>query len=117
MEIWNTAWVAWVPSCRLVAGLSGCPTKLARNAFCFPTFDVVMKRYFFDLRDGDVISPDEEGMESPDIEAVQEEAARSLADVAKDAVRSRGRHVFGHWMAIEVRDDTGPVLVPTFLGS
>ena len=95
-------------------GLSGCPTKLARNAFCFPTFDVVMKRYFFDLRDGDVISPDEEGMELPDIEAVQEEAARSLADVAKDAVRSRGRHVFGHWMAIEVRDEAGPVLQAKF---
>ena len=30
-----------------------------------------------------VISSDEEGMELPDIEAVQEEAARSLADVAK----------------------------------
>ena len=88
--------------------------KPARNYFCLPTFDAVMKRYFFDLRDGDVISPDEEGMESPDIEAVQEEAARSLADVAKDAVRSRGRHVFGHWMAIEVRDEAGPVLQAKF---
>ena len=61
-----------------------------------------------------VISSDEEGMELPDIEAVQEEAARSLADVAKDAVRDRGRHVFGHWMAIEVRDEAGPVLQAKF---
>ena len=40
-----------------------------------------MKRYFFDLRDGDELTPDDEGVELSTMEAVQEEAARSLADM------------------------------------
>ena len=44
-----------------------------------------MKRYFFDLRDGDELTPDDEGLELSTMEAVQEEAARSLADMARDA--------------------------------
>ncbi|WP_456685706.1 DUF6894 family protein, partial [Bradyrhizobium sp. P5_C11_2] len=39
-----------------------------------------MKRYYFDIREGDEIIPDEEGLELSTIEKVQEEAARSLAD-------------------------------------
>jgi ATP dependent DNA ligase-like protein/uncharacterized protein DUF6894 len=39
------------------------------------------KRNYFDLREGDDIAPDEEGMELT-IEAVQEEAPRALADMA-----------------------------------
>ncbi|WP_309142534.1 DUF6894 family protein [Bradyrhizobium sp. sGM-13] len=46
-----------------------------------------MRRYYFDLRDGDDLAPDEEGLDLPNIERVQEEAARSLADMARDAVR------------------------------
>jgi hypothetical protein len=64
------------------------------------------KRYYFDLRDGDALSVDEEGVELPDIEAVQKEATRSLADMAKD----RPLNASGHRMAIEVRDDAGPLL-------
>ena len=41
-----------------------------------------MKRYFFDLRDGDELTPDDEGLELSTMEAVQEEAARSLAPQA-----------------------------------
>jgi Domain of unknown function (DUF6894) len=72
-----------------------------------------MKRYYFDLRDDDSLAVDEEGLELPGIQAVQEEAARSLVDMTKSAVAalqsSSGRH-----MAIEVRDDTGPVLQVRF---
>ncbi|CUU18009.1 hypothetical protein CDS [Bradyrhizobium sp.] len=39
---------------------------------------------------------------------MQEEAARSLADMARDAVRTPGDG--SHQMSIEVRDDGGPVL-------
>jgi hypothetical protein len=46
-----------------------------------------MPRYYFDMREGDEIAPDDEGMELHTIEAVQEEAARSLADMARDAIR------------------------------
>ena len=73
-----------------------------------------MKRYFFDLRDGDVLAPDEEGIELPDIESVQEEAALSLADMAHHADRTEHKHSAGHRMAIEVRDDSGPVFKVLF---
>lgn len=49
-----------------------------------------MKRYYFDLREGDEIFPDEEGLELSTLAKVQEEAARSLADMARDSVRSLG---------------------------
>jgi hypothetical protein len=45
-----------------------------------------MKRYFFDIREGDQVAIDEEGKELPHVEAAQEEAARSLADLARDKI-------------------------------
>ena len=67
-----------------------------------------MRRYYFDIREGDEIFPDEEGLELATIEKVQEEAARSLADMARDAVGTLGTS--GQQMSIEVRDESGPVL-------
>jgi hypothetical protein len=54
-------------------------------------------------------------MELRDMDSVQEEAARSLADMARDAVRrpTHDRNV-NHQMAIEVRDDHGAVLQVKF---
>jgi uncharacterized protein YfcZ (UPF0381/DUF406 family) len=72
-----------------------------------------MKRFYFDIREGEEIIPDEEGLELSTIEKVQEEAARSLADMARDAIRARGDGG-SHEMAIEVRDDSGPVLEVKF---
>ena len=54
-----------------------------------------------------------EGLELPSIERVQEEAARSLADVVRDAVR-KNHDGAGRQRAIEVRDDSGPVLQVKF---
>ena len=68
-----------------------------------------MARYYFDLRDGNVVMPDDDGLDLPDIDAVQVEAARSLADMVRDAVHCRPLHSY----AIEVRDDNGPVLEAT----
>jgi hypothetical protein len=69
-----------------------------------------MKRYFFDIRDGDILAVDEEGMELPNIRAAQEEAALSLADMTRDRISSKPR-----WhIAIEVRDDDGPVMEASF---
>ncbi|WP_166307189.1 hypothetical protein V5279_12185 [Bradyrhizobium sp. 26S5] len=65
-----------------------------------------MTRYYFDLRDGGGLAIDEEGLVMPDLAAVQEEAARALADMVRDSVR-------GHSLdqiAIEVRDGDGLVL-------
>ena len=72
-----------------------------------------MTRYFFDIREGSQFAPDEEGLDLPSLEAVQEEAARSLADMARDSVRGEpdGK---AHDMAIEVRDENGPVMQVTF---
>ncbi len=65
-----------------------------------------MPRYYFDLRDGDALAMDEEGLELLNLEAAQEEAALSLADMTRDALRGYP----SHGMAVEVRDDTGPLL-------
>jgi hypothetical protein len=73
-----------------------------------------MKRYYFDVRHGDQITPDEEGMEFPDIATVQREAAFSLADVTKDIIQRRQGDGLASLLAIEVRDDEGPVLQARF---
>jgi uncharacterized protein DUF6894 len=74
---------------------------------------VPVPRYYFDIREGDEFALDDEGLELSSIQAVQEEAARSLADIARDAVR---KHLdgAGQRMAVEVRDDSGPVLQVRF---
>ncbi|MBR0826732.1 hypothetical protein JQ596_14375 [Bradyrhizobium manausense] len=69
-----------------------------------------MKRYYFDMRDADVIAPDEEGLELPSIKAAQVEAAQALADMARDAARGLGEDSPDRQLSIEVRDDDGPVL-------
>jgi hypothetical protein len=49
----------------------------------------------------------DQGLKLPDIEAVQEEAARLLVDMAKDAVRGRRFDGFGRGVDVEVRDEDG----------
>jgi hypothetical protein len=71
----------------------------------------LMTRYFFDIREGDSIVPDEEGLEFPHVEAAQEEAADSLADLVRDKIRGQP-HCH---MAIEVRDNAGPVVEARFV--
>lgn len=72
-----------------------------------------MARYFFDMRDGDEVLAGEEGMELPTIDAVRDEAAHSLADMARDEVPPSGNGPARH-MAIEVRDGDGPVMHARF---
>ncbi|MBR1126292.1 hypothetical protein JQ628_32570 [Bradyrhizobium lablabi] len=52
-------------------------------------------------------------MELPSVEAMQEEAAYSLADMAKETV-ARTSNCGRRRMAIEVRDDNGPVMKALF---
>jgi hypothetical protein len=66
-----------------------------------------MARYYFDIRDEDGTTPDDEGLELRNLQLVQDEAARSLADMARDAVRMNASN---QSMAIQVRDDEGPVM-------
>ncbi|WP_409363521.1 DUF6894 family protein [Bradyrhizobium liaoningense] len=45
---------------------------------------------------------------------MQAEAAKSLADMARDAVHTYPPTAGSHRMAIEVRDETGPVMQVKF---
>jgi hypothetical protein len=65
--------------------------------------------YYFDLREGDNLFPDEEGIELAGVDAAQQEAVCTIAEMARNAIR-RYPDGGGHLMGIEVRDDNGPVL-------
>jgi len=69
-----------------------------------------MPRYYFDLLEGDVLAVDDEGLELSSLRAVQAEAAKSLADMARDAVHGFPPAAGQQNMAIEVRDNCGPLL-------
>ena len=73
-----------------------------------------MPRYYFDLRDNDELAVDDEGLELFTLQAVQIEAARSLVDMARQLIWTKAETVMGHRMAIEVRDEHGPVLQAKF---
>jgi hypothetical protein len=68
-----------------------------------------MTIYYFDLRDGDELVADGEGVELRDMRAVQKEAARALAGFAWD-ILGRFNGAQSHRMAIEVRSRRGPVM-------
>ena len=68
-----------------------------------------MRRYYFDVIDECGVAVDDEGLELRDLRAAQEEAARSMADAARDAVIRQPAGALAH-MSIEVRDDDGPVM-------
>jgi hypothetical protein len=73
-----------------------------------------MALYFFDMRVGVILLVDQEGVELPNLKAVQIEAARSLGDMAEHALWTKAETILGHRMRVEVRDGTGPVLQATF---
>jgi hypothetical protein len=65
-----------------------------------------LARLFFDRRDGETLIQGDEGFEYPDLDAVEAEAARALAELARDVLPSSLQRE----LAIEVRDEQGPVL-------
>ena len=72
-----------------------------------------MTCYYFDLREGNEFTIDEEGLELRDTKAVQKEAALAVSGFARDSVESFNG-VQSHQMAIEVRNDHGPVMEVKF---
>ena len=66
----------------------------------------VMVRYFFDVRDNESFYPDDTGVELPSIDIVKAQASRTMGEIAKDVLP--GAEV--RTLAIEVRDDRGPIL-------
>jgi hypothetical protein len=63
-----------------------------------------VQRYYFDIRDGEALSVDEEGLDLSDERAALIEAALSLADAARDLAPSES----GRGLVIEVRGAKGP---------
>lgn len=70
-----------------------------------------MTPYYFDIRDGEALYADEEGLELEDRRQAEIEAATSLADMAKDLSPLDERH----HMAIEVRTNAGPAFQAAFI--
>jgi hypothetical protein len=66
----------------------------------------VMAIFYFDTRDDDTFTQDDEGVDLPDLEAAKAQAALSLAELAKDVLPGADRR----GLAVEVRDQSGPLL-------
>jgi uncharacterized membrane protein len=66
-----------------------------------------MRRFFFDSRDNGTFTEDDVGVEYGDLEAVKVEAARALAELARDVIPGSTKRE----LAVEVRDEQGPVLI------
>ena len=71
-----------------------------------------MQRYYFDLRDDDGLTIDDEGIELPDLRAVRYEASRTVVDSARDVLLRPMRPTE---VAVEVRDESGPVMRLRFM--
>lgn len=65
-----------------------------------------MKRYYFDIGDGNQFIRDDEGVELADIESARQEANATLSEL----IRAWSGGGTKQRMAVEVRDDRGPVL-------
>ncbi len=67
-----------------------------------------MSRYYFHIRDGRHLVPDEEGMECRNMLAVDREAQASARDMANAALRISRVRKFQRY--IEIEDDEGNVM-------
>ena len=70
-----------------------------------------MRLCFFDTRDNDVFIEDDVGLELPDLAAAKEEAALSLAELARDVLPGSIKRT----LSVEVRDEHNPVLRATLI--
>jgi hypothetical protein len=72
-----------------------------------------MPLYYFDIRDAEGFTKDEQGIELADIMEAQLEAAAALVDVTKE-FEMGGSHPSGYPLSIEVRDSNGPLFEAAF---
>ncbi len=62
-----------------------------------------MPRFYFDTREGPTFIPDEEGLEFPDLDAAEREAATAAAEMGRDLLpRGDARDI-----TVEVRNEHG----------
>lgn len=65
-----------------------------------------MPRYYFDVWEGDKVNVDADGMQFGSVTAAWTEAARSVAEMARDAFPNQEDGAI-HSLAIDVRDEHG----------
>jgi hypothetical protein len=101
-----------LPECQFNAsysfgGFGGCgfPTRYDLSARGRPGATDAL--YFFHIRDGWNVVPDEEGMELPDLNIAMFEGYASAADLASAAL-SDGHNLAAY--AVEIADESGTVL-------
>ena len=70
------------------------------------TGESLVATYFFDTRDNAEFVEDDFGIEFDNLEAVKVEAARALAELARDVIPGSLKRI----LTVEVRDRQGPVL-------
>jgi hypothetical protein len=70
-----------------------------------------MPHFFFDVRDGEKFTSDENGLDFPNIALARDQAARALAEMAKFALPG----AVARELAIEVRDAASRPLLRTML--
>lgn len=70
-----------------------------------------MPRFYFDHRDGASFVQDDEGLEFPTAEQARENAARTLGEIAREALPGATRRE----IAIEVSDESRKLLFRTAL--
>ena len=70
-----------------------------------------MTRYFFDMREDDILTPDEEGLEFANFELAKREAALSIAGWAREAVETSAK---ADQLVVEVRTTDGPIFKARF---
>ena len=68
-----------------------------------------MALFFFDMRVGAELLAGKDGLELPNLKAVQIEAARSLGELAQYALWTTAETILGHRVRVEVQDGTGPL--------
>ena len=71
-----------------------------------------MPLYYFDFRDANGFTRDDQGYDLPDLEAVQWEAVLSLVDQSRSASTKPSERLSD--LEIYVRDAAGPVMSVTF---
>jgi hypothetical protein len=65
-----------------------------------------MPRYFFDIHDGEVFTPDRQGLNLEDLEAAKAEAKRALPEIVKDEMPDGDRRDF----TVDVKDVAGQIV-------
>jgi hypothetical protein len=65
-----------------------------------------MPRFFFDIHDGEVFTPDREGLDLDDLEAAKAEAKKTLPEIVKDEMPDEDRRDF----TVDVKDAAGQIV-------